>query len=65
MLVGYLLCGIIVSMLSVVISLIAGFGFFAALLAYVLGGVLGMAVFGLGHLLAQSNRTRLVLALKS
>ena len=53
MIIGYLLTGVVFAVLSVVLSLVSGFGVFGALLAYILGGVLGMALFGVLHLLQR------------
>ena len=53
MIIGYLLTGIVFAVLAVVLSLISGFGVLGAILAYVLGGALGMVLFGVLHLLQR------------
>lgn len=58
MIIGCLLCGMLFGMLCAVLSVLSGFGILGALLAYSLGGILGMMLTLVPMVLLQNRQDR-------
>jgi len=56
MIIGYLLCGMVFGMICAVMTFLSGFGILGALLAYSLGGILGVMLSLVPALLMQSRQ---------
>lgn len=58
MIIGSLLCGMLFGMFCAVLSVMSGFGILGALLAYSLGGILGMMLTLIPALMLQGRQGR-------
>lgn len=56
MILAYLICGIAFGMISAVVTAVMGYGLLLALLAYSLGGIVGICVLVAGLLVTERQR---------